>query len=191
MDKLSVKQLKVLAKDRGLPKYYKLRKAELIEAHAPPKPAPLNNTNIPDEPIPEINIPILKPFKPIFNYIAPSAKHLTSKVYVSVNKKIKEFSDWIISYVPESIQKTVNKRVESLKEQVNQIFKKPKKLDQFTPKEHETALAGYLKTYRIDGQTGYGPKTFTANIKPKVVDLINKQKKPLKVKLILTCKFIK
>ena len=83
------------------------------------------------------------------------------------------------------------KRVESLKEQVYQIFKKPNKLDQFTPKEYQTALAGYLKTYRIDGEIGYGPKTFTTKIKQKVLDLINKQKKPIKVKLLLTCKFIK
>ena len=103
-----MKQLKkVIAKNKGIPKYYQMCKAELIEALAPPKPAPLNNTNILDEPIPEINIPILKPFKPILNSIAPSVKHLTSKVSVSVKKKINEFYDWIISYVPEPIQKTV------------------------------------------------------------------------------------
>ena len=149
---------------------------------------PTPSMNLLDEPIPEISVPILKPLKPILNSIAPSVKNLTNKVSVSVNKNINEFKDWILSYVPEPIKKTVNQQVESLKKQVNQFFKK---LDKFVPKEQETALAGYLKTYRIDGQTGYDPKTFTSNIKPKEVDLINRQNKPLKVKLILTCKFIR
>ena len=181
-----MKQLKVLAKDQRIPQYYKMRKAEPIEAMATPKPQPqpATNMNILDQPIPEINIPILKPFKPIINLLTPS-------VVNAVRKEIINFSDWILSYVPEPIKKTVNQTVESLKEQVNQIFKKPKKLDQFTPKEHQTALAGYLKTYRIDGQKGYDPKTFTTNIKPKLLDLINNQKKPIKVKFILTCKIQK
>ena len=65
------------------------------------------------------------------------------------------------------------------------------KVDQLTPNERETALMGYLKTYRIDGQKGYDPKTFINKIKQKVFDLINKKKKPLKVKFSLTCKLIK
>ena len=58
-----MKQLKVLARNKGIPKYYQMRRAELVKALAPTTqtPTPLNNTNILDEPIPEINIPILKP----------------------------------------------------------------------------------------------------------------------------------
>ena len=62
---------------------------------------------------------------------------------------------------------------------------------QFNIEEQQTALRGYLKTYRIGGKRGYGPKIFLNNIKPKVIDLINKQKKPIKIKFIFTCKFIK
>ena len=139
-----------------------------------------------DEPVPEINFPILEPSKPISQ--PKSLKHLVSRVVKPIKKDINKFADWIISYVPEPIKKNVNKRVESLKEKVNRIFKRFKR---FTPKEQETALKGYLKTYRIDGQKGHDEKMFIANIKPKVLDLIKKQKKPLKVKFIFTCKFIK
>ena len=65
------------------------------------------------------------------------------------------------------------------------------KLAKFEPKEQQTALAGYLKTYRIDIQLGYDTKRFAANIRLKVSDLIKKHKKPSKIKFILSCKFIK
>ena len=190
MEKLNFKQLKALAKNQGIPKYYQMRKSELIEAMATPKPQPqpAPNRDLLDEPIPEINIPILKPSKPTRNPNIPSLKLQESRSNNEVRKEIINFSDWILSYVPEPTQKTVNERIDSLKEKVNQIYKK---LNKFTPKEQETSLEGYLKTYRIDGQTGYDPKTFTTKIKQKVLDLINKQKKPIKVKFILTCKFIK
>ena len=131
-------------------------KPELIEALTPKIP------KIIEEPIPEINIPIMKPTKPIINSRITSLKDLASKTAASVNKKINLFSDWILSYVPEPIQKAVNERVESLKEQVNNIFK-------FVPKETETAYAGYLKTYRIDGQAGYDPNRIVL----KLFNLIN------------------
>ena len=71
---------------------------------------------------------------------------------------------------------------------MNRIFNR---LERFTHKERQTALKGYLKTFRVDGQKGLDPQTFIANIKPKVIDLINQQKKPIKTKFIFTCKFIK
>ena len=177
MGQLSVKQLKAQARKQGIPRYYQMLKPELIKTITPPTP----NMNILDEPIPEINVPILKPSQPIRNSPVPSLKHLAKKEIIN-------FSDWILSYIPEPIKKTADERVDSLKEKINLIFKK---VDQLTPREQETALAGYLKPYRIDGQIGYGPKTFFINIKTKVLNLINKQKKPIKVKFILTCKLIK
>ena len=189
--------------------------------------APTNAANKPqgiimDGPIPEINIPILKPSKPISQPVR--------KVYKPINKEINKFADWILSYIPEPIKKTVNKRVDDLKKKVDRLFKikneesttdlinkniseltnnkptKPKKQvnmsesvrdelnergNQLTPKQNQTALRGYLKTYRIDGQKGYGPKIFINKIKQKVLDLINKQKKPIKIKFIFTCRFKK
>ena len=126
MDKLNVKQLKAIARDKGITKYYEMRKPEVIEALAAPKPKqqPAPGRNLIDEPIHEINIPILKPSKPTINSHITSLKLQESRANNEVRKKIINFSDWIISYVPEPIQKTVNQRVKSLKEKVNQIFKK-------------------------------------------------------------------
>lgn len=114
---------------------------------------------------------------------------MAKKAKESVNKEINKFGNWISSHVPEKIKVPVNKKVNSLKEEVNKIFNR---IDKFTPKEHKSALKGYLKTYRIDGQKGFDPKNFLINIKLKVIKyLIQKQKKPVKVKFILTCRFIK
>ena len=66
-----------------------------------------------------------------------------------------------------------------------------KRLARFTPKEQKTALKGYLKTYRIDGRRGYDPNTFIINIKPKVLNIIKSKQKPIKVKFIKGCLFIK
>ena len=127
-----MKQLKAQARNQGIPKYYKLRKAELIEAlaptpQAPPPPQPATSMDITDEPITEINIPIFKHFKPILNSIIPSLKLQSSKsIKNAVRKAIINFSDWILSYVPEPIQKTVNERVESLKERIIQIYINPR-----------------------------------------------------------------
>ena len=52
-------------------------------------------------------------------------------------------------------------------------------------------MKGYLKTYGVDGEKGFDPKTFISSIKQKVLNFINKQKKPVKLKLIFTCEFIK
>ena len=69
MENFKVKDLKALAKERGIKGYYRMRKAELIEVLTPlgqpsqPEDPPIP-LNIIDQPIPEIDIPILKPSKP-------------------------------------------------------------------------------------------------------------------------------
>ena len=198
MENLKVKDLKALAKERRVKGYYKMRKAELIQALtsvtdltqpealtiSTPKTVKPIHSNIIDQPIPEINIPILKPTN---QSKVSQLKNLASKAAKPVKREINKFADWIISQVPEPIKKTVNKRVESLKEKVNGIFKRYYNL---TPKEHKTAIKGYFKTFRVDGVDGMDEKTFINSVKPKVIDLI-KSKGSIKVKFILTVKFIK
>ena len=206
MESKTVKELKGLAKGRNIKGYYRMRKAELIEALGIITP---NETvkdlidfskdatqtqnmrlttsrqptlNILDQPIPEINLPILRPSQPPQNYQITELKKQASKATTSVKKEINEFADWILSYVPEPIKNTVNERVDSLKKKVNRIFER---VERFTPKEHKTALKGYLKTFRIDGEKGIEPKMFVNSIKPKVLDLIKHKKNLSKSSLFL------
>ena len=62
----------------------------------------------------------------------------------AVRKKTNEFADWMLGFVPESIKKPINKRVEALKQQVS---------------ESKSALKGITKQYTIDGKEGYDPES--------------------------------
>ena len=187
MENLKVKELKALAKERGIKGYYRMRKAELIQALTPVGD-PSQLQNIMDQPIPEIDIPILEPSKPANTSKESQLKNLASNAAKQVKREINKFADWIISKVPEPIKKTVNERVNSLKERVNGIFKRYDNL--LTPREYKTAIKGYFKTFRVNGIDGMDEKTFMNIVKPKVINLI-KSKGSIKVKLILTVRFTK
>ena len=104
-------------------------------------------------------------------------------------KNTNKFADWLYSYVPELIRNITNEKVNKLKNKINQIFKRLE--TEFKIEEKEMALKGYLKSYRINGVSGYDPKKFISSIKPKVLDFIKQQKKPIKLKFLFTCTFQK
>ena len=196
MENKKVKELRLIAKQYGLHRYSKLRKAELINVikeHERKQESPrkaeeeftrkVNSSNILDEAVPEINIPFLKPVPA--RKSVPSLSSLAGRVSKQVKGKINKFSDWLISFVSETIRTTVNEKADKLKNDIKLLFNQAEK---FEPKQKETALKGYLKTFRIDG---VDPKTFIRNSKTKILNLIKQQKKPIKLKFILTCKFFK
>ena len=109
-------------------------------------------------------------------------------------QKLKEFSNWIISYIPEPIKRTASDKLKSLKETISKIFYDN---DDKTPKEIETALKGTVKTFRIKGGSSddygraapSGYRTYLKDITPKVITLLEKQPKPLKVMFRMQCQF--
>ena len=149
---MNVKELKAIAKERGIKGYYRLRKAELIEIlgiQTPPTEAPATITEEPapeimeepvpeimeepvpeimEAPVPEINNPVLSPTKMENRSRVSSLAGLAKKQVDSVNKAINEFADWIINLVPEPIRRTVNTGVENLKKKIKEIFENKKKL---------------------------------------------------------------
>ena len=135
---MNVKELKALAKERGIKRYYRLRKAELIESldtETPPTDAPTTimdapATEIMDEPVPEIKKPVLSPTKMENISRVSSLVGLAKKQADLVNKAIKKFADWLINYIPEPIPRTVNTRVEKLKKEIKEILENKKKLPQ-------------------------------------------------------------
>ena len=191
----NVRALKITARDLGLKGYSKLSKSLLIELlkpyeeqikRLPPiitlaedkKP---KRVNIMDEPVPEIKVPILKPMQ-----FTAKDKVASLKAAKPIIKNINKFADWLYSYVPEPVRNITNEKVNKLK---NKIFKRLE--TEFKIEEKEMALKGCLKSYRINGVSGYDPKKFISSIKPKVLDFIKQQKKPIKLKFIFTCTFKK
>ena len=110
---MNVKELKALAKERGIKRYYRLRKAELIESldtETPPTDAPTTIMDEPateimeepateimdepvpeimDEPVPEINKSVLSPTKMENISRVSSLVGLAKKQADLVNKAIK------------------------------------------------------------------------------------------------------
>ena len=136
---MNVKELKALAKERGIKRYYWLRKAELIESletETPPTDTPVPEiidapeTEIMDEPVPEIKKPVLSPTKMENISRVSSLVGLAKKQADLVNKAIKKFADWLINYIPEPIRRTVSTRVEKLKKEIKEILENKKKLSQ-------------------------------------------------------------
>ena len=124
---MNVKELKALAKERRIKGYYRLRKAELIEIlgqQAPPTNTP---PAIMEEPVPEINKPVLSPTKIENRSRVSSLAGLAKKQVDLVNKAINKFADWIINLFPDPIR-TVNTGVENLKKKIKEIFENKKKL---------------------------------------------------------------
>ena len=130
---MNVKELKALAKERGIKRYYRLRKAELIEILGIQAPA-----KIMEEPVPEINKPAPSPTKMENRSRVLSLVGLAKKQVDSVNKAINDFADWIINLVPEPIRRTVNTGVENLKKKIKEIFENKKKLPPNAAEESST-----------------------------------------------------
>ena len=134
---LKVSELKSLAKQFGLNRYSKLRKQELIQIVEERKRELIresdqkrNFSNILDESVPEIKIPILK-LTPVSsgNKVA-TLRSLARKMTESIDRKVKKFAEWVISFVPDPIRRTANEKVNKLRSDVKRIFKKA---EEFNP----------------------------------------------------------
>ena len=199
---MNVKELKALAKERGIKRYYWLRKAELIESletETPPTDAPVPEimdepeteimdepeTEIMDEPVPEIKKPVLSPTKMENISRVSSLVGLAKKQADLVNKAIKKFADWLINYIPEPIRRTVNTRVEKLKKEIKEILENKKKLSQQeVNKTGESSAAQEVVTNKTEiklAENGGRVKVYktTGNLNFDLTDIIMEKITPI------------
>ena len=189
---MNVKELKALAKERGIKRYYWLRKAQLIESletETPPTVAPA--PEIMDEPVPEIKKTVLSPTKMENISRVSSLVGLAKKQADLVKKAINKFADWLINYIPEPIRRTVNTRVEKLKKEIKEILENKKKLSQQevnTTGESSTAKevvtnkteiklvenGGRVKVYKTTGNLNFD---LTDKIMEKITPIIETRTK--------------
>ena len=162
----TVVELKVLARERGLKRYSKLKKADLIQLLN--IPASLRDEDVPPIGLPDPVQPVQAPF--------PKTKTPLSKPL----EKLKQFGEWLFSYIPPK-PKVLDTTFNALKQKVMSLYKKS-----FEVKESESALRGFTTKYTIEGQAGYDPNTFFNEVKESVIDLF-KSNPSTKVMLSLKC----
>ena len=197
---MNVKELKALAKERDIKRYYWLRKAQLIESletETPPTEAPETEimeapeTEIMEAPVPEIKKPVLLPTKMENISTVSSLVGLAKKQADLVQKAINKFADWLINYIPAPIRRTVNTRVEKLKKQIKEILENKKKLSRQevnTTGESSTAQevftnkteiklvenGGRVKVYKTTGNLNFD---LTDKIMEKITPIIETRTK--------------
>ena len=162
----TVVELKALARERGLKRYSKLKKADLLQLLNVP-------ASLLDEDVPQIGLP--DPVQPVQAPI-PKTKTPLSKPL----EKLKQFGELLFSYIPPR-PRVLDATFNALKQKVMSLYKKS-----FEVKESASALRGFAKQYKIEGQAGYDPNTFFNEVKESVIDLF-KSHPSTKVMLSLKC----
>ena len=208
---LKIKELKQLAKERGL-KGYSKNKAELVQMLQTPNP----NKNVSsrqyekkenpvDEPVPDIDVLVVTPQplsrvqrlkKYFFDKVEDTKKYAKSKCYNHVN--------WLLEHVPPK-PKVIDKAFELAKNSILKLFPTKKgtfevrdsksNLEEFTEArkkdtvdvvETKSALQEFAKQYMITGRDGYDPDSFMDVAKETAISLLENSRQT-KVKLILKC----
>src|SRR5271165_3495004 len=172
---MTVVELKAAAKAHSLKGYSKLRKAELLHLLDGTRVGGANE-NIIDDPVPNIQVPTLTPS----SYVPTS---YVRKFYDGTKSAIKEFANWIVSYIPPEPKRIVNEKLEALKTKVNTIFNKLKK---FEIRESNTAIGGFAKQYTIDGKEGIDAVSFFNSVRQQVISQISANRMT-KINIVLTC----
>jgi hypothetical protein len=149
-EKNTVKQLRIIAKERGVKGYWSMRKADLI---AKIKSTEVSKTNILDAPVPDIGAPLLVPtaFVP-----KSTVRKMADKAISVVSTFVKDVAKWIESYIPVEPKRIVNEKLNALITWVNAIpskfFQKKHKIP--TIRKVNTALNGTTSQYTVDGISG-------------------------------------
>ena len=167
-EQLTLPVLKNLARERGLSRYSRLRKSELIRRLREQPILEWNNDTT------MTNVPFLTPTPYIPSPSTPRPPSNTIKDLIKYLDNVKE--------VPKSVSPNLRK----LKEKIDDIYKKTRI---FELKESDSALRNFANVYTIDGKDGFDSKSFMDGARENITGLL-RNKRNIKVKLILKCYMI-
>ena len=122
MENHTIVQLKAIAKERGIKGYYKLWKAELINALEATRLVE-RKSSIFNEPIPNDPTPVLQPTPWRSSNVATKVKQNTNKFFSKGMQKIKDFGHWLLNYIPPKL-KLVDKVLESFINKIKKMYEK-------------------------------------------------------------------
>ena len=169
-EQMTLPGLKNLARERGLSRYSRLRKSELIR-------------RLREQPILEwandatmTNEPFLTPtpYTPPPSTPTPTPQSNTIKDLIKYLDNVKE------------VPKSVSPNLKKLKKKIDDIYKKRKI---FELKESDSALRNFADVYTIDGKDGFDPQSFIDGARENMTGLLRNNRNT-KVKLILKCYMI-
>ena len=169
-EQMRVPELRNLARERGITRYSRLRKPELIR-------------RLREQPILEwgndaamTNVPFLTPtpYTPPPSISTPTPPSNTVKDLIKYLDNVKE------------IPKSVSPNLKTIKKEIDNIYKK---IEIFEVKESKSALKKFAKVYTIDGKEGFDPQSFMDGAHENMTELLRNNRNT-KVKLILKCYMI-
>ena len=169
-EQMTVPELKNLARERGLTRYSRLRKSELIRRLREQSILEWGND------VAMTNVPFLTPtpYTPPPSTSTPTPPSNTIKDLIKYLDNVKE------------IQKSVSPNLKKLKKKIDDIYKKTKI---FEVKESDSALRNFANVYTIDGKEGFDPQSFMNCVHENMTELLRNNRNT-KVKLILKCYMI-
>ena len=169
-EQMTLPGLKNLARERGLTRYSRLRKSELIRRL---REQPIlewdNDTTM-------TNVPFLTPtpYTPPPSTPTPTPPSNTIKDLIKYLDNVKE--------VPKSVSPNLRK----LKKKIDDIYKRKRIFEVI---ESNSALRNFANDYTIDGKEGFDPQSFMDGARENMIGLLRNNRNT-KVKLILKCYMI-
>ena len=167
-ERMTLPGLKNLARERGLTRYSRLRKSELIR-------------RLREQPILEwdndatmTNVPFLTPTPYTPPTTTPTPPSNTIKDLIKYLDNVKE--------VPKSVSPNLRK----LKKKIDDIYKRKRIFEVI---ESDSALRNFANVYTIDGKEGFDPQSFIDGARENMTGLLRNNRNT-KVKLILNCYMI-
>ena len=169
-ERMTLPELKNLARRRGLSRYSRLRKSELVRRL---REQPIlewgNDTTMTNEPFLTPT-----PYTPPPSTPTPTPPSNTIKDLIKYLDNVKE------------VPKSVSPNLKKLKKKIDDIYKKTRI---FELKESDSALRNFANVYTLDGKDGCDPQSFMDGVRENITGLL-RNKRNTKVKLILKCYMI-
>ena len=97
-----------------------------------------------DEPIEEINVPVMKPI--------PYDPRRGKPPFITIRRNFNRLADEMMAYVPRPRRRRVRRRIARLRREIREIYQRYGRLQLNI---RERPLRGFLRTHRINGGEGF------------------------------------